>query len=209
MSVYIAAAVQGFLFGASLIIAIGAQNAFVLRQGLVARHVGPVVAVCALSDAVLISLGAAGMGSLVMASERLFIVLVFAGAAFLVWYGFKAARRMLAPSSLAAAEAATGGLGATLLTVALLTWANPHVYLDTVVLLGGVSGLYPPAPRVAFALGAMLASLTWFTSLGYGARLLQPVFRKPVAWRVLDGLISIVMLGIAAELVVEGLKKLG
>ena len=206
---YVNAALEGFFLGASLIIAIGAQNAFVLRQGLVARHVGPVVAICALSDAILISLGAAGMGSLVNASAGLFVGLAFAGAAFLAWYGIGAARRMLTPSILEAGGGDGLSLRAAVTTVLLLTWANPHVYLDTVVLLGGVSGRYAPTPRLAFAGGAMLASLVWFTLLGYGARLLQPVFRSPLAWRVLDGIIAVVMLSIAGRLALEGWRMLG
>lgn len=204
MPATLSAALEGFLLGASLIIAIGAQNAFVLRQGLAGRHVGPVVAICALSDALLIIAGAAGIGSLVNASSGLFALLAFGGAAFLAWYGVSAARRALKPGALDAGGGAAGTLRSAVVTVLALTWANPHVYLDTVVLLGGVSGRYPIDTRLFFALGAMTASLVWFTALGYGARLLQPLFARPAAWRVLDAVIAIVMLSLSARLAIEG-----
>ncbi|WP_237151471.1 LysE/ArgO family amino acid transporter [Oryzibacter oryziterrae] len=208
-SAALSASLEGFFLGASLIIAIGAQNAFVLRQGLVGRHVGPIVAICALSDAALISAGAAGMGSLVNALSWLFVGLAFAGAAFLAWYGLSAARRALHPASLEAAKGEELTLKAAVLLVLALTWGNPHVYLDTVVLLGGISGRYPVETRVFFAGGAMLASCVWFAALGYGARLLQPVFRKPAAWRVLDAIIALVMLSLALKLALEGWARLG
>jgi L-lysine exporter family protein LysE/ArgO len=204
MPTALSAALEGFLLGASLIIAIGAQNAFVLRQGLIARHVGPIVAICALSDAVLILAGAAGVGTLVNSSSMLFSLLAFAGAAFLAWYGYGAARRALRPGALVAGGGEAGTLKAAVVAVLALTWANPHVYLDTVVLLGGVSGRYPVETRAFFAGGAMLASVIWFTTLGYGARLLQPVFARPAAWRVLDAVIALVMLSLALKLASEG-----
>ncbi|ODN72007.1 LysE/ArgO family amino acid transporter [Methylobrevis pamukkalensis] len=204
----LSAAVEGFGLGASLIIAIGAQNAFVLRQGLVKSHVGPLVAFCALSDAALIALGAAGMGTLVNASGRLFAVLAFAGMAMLGWYGIAAARRVFAPGGLEAARGGPMTLAKALTTAAILTWANPHVYIDTVVLLGGISGRYPVDARLYFAGGAMLASVVWFSALGYGARLLAPVFERPLAWRILDAGIALVMLSIAAGLGLEGIAAL-
>jgi L-lysine exporter family protein LysE/ArgO len=204
MSAALSAAVEGLLLGASLIIAIGSQNAFVLRQGLAARHVGPIVAICALSDAILIVAGAAGIGSLVNASSALFALLAFAGATFLAWYGWGAARRALKPGVLVAGGGPAGTRRAAVLTALALTWANPHVYLDTVVLLGGVSGRYPPDIRAFFAGGAMVSSVIWFTSLGYGARLLQPVFARPAAWRVLDAVIALVMISLALKLAAEG-----
>lgn len=208
MPTALSAALEGFLLGASLIIAIGAQNAFVLRQGLIARHVGPIVAICALSDAVLILAGAAGVGTLVNASSMLFSLLAFAGAAFLAWYGYGAAQRALRPGALVAGGGEAGTLKVAVVTVLALTWANPHVYLDTVVLLGGVSGRYPVETRAFFAGGAMLASVIWFTTLGYGARLLQPVFARPAAWRVLDAIIALVMLSLALKLASEGWRLL-
>jgi L-lysine exporter family protein LysE/ArgO len=202
------ALLEGLALGASLIIAIGPQNAFVLRQGLVRRHVGPIVAICALSDAGLILAGAAGVGSLVNASSGIFIVLALGGAAFLAWYGIGAVRRALAPSSLQTDSGAGGSLRQAIMTVLALTWLNPHVYLDTVVLLGGISGRYPLEIRAFFACGAMLASVVWFAALGYGARLLAPIFRRPLAWRILDSVIALVMFAIAFRLIVEGVTML-
>ncbi|MDI1480367.1 LysE/ArgO family amino acid transporter [Polyangium sp. y55x31] len=204
----VVALLEGLALGASLIIAIGPQNAFVLRQGLVRRHIGPIVAICALSDAGLILVGAAGVGSLVNASSGVFTVLALGGAAFLTWYGISAMRRALAPSSLQTDNEAGGSLRQAVMTVLALTWLNPHVYLDTVVLLGGISGRYPLETRVFFACGAMLASLVWFAALGYGARLLAPIFRRPLAWRILDSLIALVMFTIAARLLIEGVTML-
>jgi L-lysine exporter family protein LysE/ArgO len=196
-----AAVLAGLVFGLSLIVAIGAQNAFVLRTGLRGRHVAAVVAVCALSDAVLITTGVAGLGALV---DRVPVALTVArvgGAAFLLGYAVLAARRALRPpGALTTAEddgperpwAAVG-------TALALTWLNPHVYLDTVVLLGSVAGTHGGA-RWWFAAGAVTGSVVWFVGLGYGARLLRPLFARPAAWRVLDGAIAAVMLVIAASL---------
>lgn len=200
---------SGFGLGSGLIVAIGAQNAFVLRQGLLRRHVFASAAICALSDAALIAAGAAGFGALVAATPWLRHVAAFGGAAFLIWYGLRAARAALNPAALTLEETrrAPGGLKAALLTVLALTWLNPHVYLDTVVLLGGIAGQYAADARVWFAVGAMSASVVWFFGLGYGARLLAPLFAQPKAWRALDGLIALVMWTIAGSLLwdyVEG-----
>jgi L-lysine exporter family protein LysE/ArgO len=193
-------ALAGLATGLSLIVAIGAQNAFVLRQGLRVEHVLPVVAVCALSDAVLISAGVGGLGSLVERVPDLLRVVSVAGAAFLLWYGVLAARRALRPAALVAADGGTGaGLAATVTTCLALTWLNPHVYLDTVVLLGSLASSYA-GQRWAFGAGAVLGSVLWFTGLGFGARLLRPVFARPAAWRVLDAAIAVVMAAIAASL---------
>ncbi|MGA1837292.1 LysE/ArgO family amino acid transporter [Herbiconiux sp. 11R-BC] len=191
----------GLGFGLSLIVAIGAQNAFVLRQGLLRRHVGAVVAICALSDAVLIALGISGVGLALQQAPVLMTVARIGGAAFLVVYGILAARRALRPARLDAASSprASAGLLATVTTCLALTWLNPHVYLDTVVLLGSVANTHGDA-RWMFGLGAAIGSVLWFTALGYGARLLQPVFARPVAWRVLDGVIALIMVAIAASL---------
>ncbi|NQX34325.1 LysE/ArgO family amino acid transporter [Herbiconiux sp. VKM Ac-2851] len=190
----------GLGFGLSLIVAIGAQNAFVLRQGLLRKHILAVVAVCALSDAVLIALGISGLG---LVFERLPVLMVIArvaGAAFLIVYGFLAARRALRPAALGEdGPRSSAGLAATITTALALTWLNPHVYLDTVVLLGSVANSHGDA-RWLFGLGAMAGSVIWFTALGFGARLLQPIFARPGAWRVLDGIIALVMLAIAASL---------
>jgi L-lysine exporter family protein LysE/ArgO len=198
----LAAALAGLGLGLSLIIAIGAQNAFVLRQGLRREHVLIVVVVCAASDAILIAAGVAGLGVLIQQAGWALIVVRVAGAAFLTWYGIGAARRALKPKTL---EADEGGdrmtRAAVISTVLALTWLNPHVYLDTVVLLGSIGGTYGDL-RWWFAVGAMIGSIVWFTALGFGSRALRPLFAKPVAWRILDALIALVMFGIAASLIV-------
>ncbi len=197
-------ALQGFSLGGGLIVAIGAQNAFVLRQGLVKRHVLPLVLFCALSDALLIAAGSAGFGTLVSSSPVLLQGAAYGGAAFLGFYGFRAFRSAFTAQSLSAEGAANLPLGRALATVAAFTYLNPHVYLDTVVLLGGIAGRYAVDERVWFAGGAMTASLVWFAALGYGARLLAPLFAKPLAWRVLDTLIGVVMSALALSLLVSG-----
>lgn len=198
-----AAAVEGFLLGAGLIIAIGAQNAFVLRQGLKREHVFAVATVCWLSDALLIALGVAGIGGLVKASPGVLTLVTIAGVAFLAAYGAIAFLRALRPGRLEASASRRQGLGATLLTALALTFLNPHVYLDTVVLIGGLSARHEGAAAAAFAAGAALASAVWFYGLGFGARLLAPLLARPAAWRVLDLGIAIVMWGIAIGLAVE------
>jgi L-lysine exporter family protein LysE/ArgO len=197
------AAASGLGLGLSLIVAIGAQNAFVLRQGLRVEHVGVVVALCAASDAVLIAAGVGGAGALVTRAPAVLRVVGLAGAAFLLAYGVLAARRAWRPAALVTQGG--GGrtaLAATVVTCLGLTWLNPHVYLDTVALLGTLSGTYG-TNRWAFGVGAALGSLLWFSALGYGARLLRPVFARPAAWRVLDTLIAVVMVALAVSLVVR------
>ncbi len=196
------AALSGLGLGLSLIVAIGAQNAFVLRQGLRGEHVLPVVVVCALSDALLVTAGVLGAGVVVERAPWLLEVFRFGGAAFLLGYAALAARRALRPGALRA-EADGAGLSraAALTTVLALTWLNPHVYLDTVVLLGSIAQTHGE-DRLWFAAGASLGSVVWFAALGYGARLLRPLFSRPVAWRVLDGIIAVVMAGIAVSLLV-------
>ncbi|GIG37781.1 LysE/ArgO family amino acid transporter [Cellulomonas pakistanensis] len=198
----LAAALTGLAFGLSLIVAIGAQNAFVLRTGLRRTHVLPVVAVCALSDAVLILAGVGGLGTLVDRHPAVLTVARVAGAAFLLGYAVVAARRALRPGAVLTAEdgdAAPARVWPVVATCLALTWLNPHVYLDTVVLLGSVAGTHGDA-RWWFGGGAVLGSLIWFTGLGYGARLLRPLFARPGAWRVLDAAIALVMVAIAASL---------
>lgn len=194
---------QGFLTSAALIVAIGAQNAFVLRQGLRREHVGAVVAVCALSDLLLITLGVAGLGALVQAHTTLLQAARWGGAAFLVGYGVVAARRALSPHTLA--TGAGGALSRRQAIVACLgfTYLNPHCWLDTVVLIGSLSAQQPDGARAAFGAGAGTASVVWFAALGYGARLLAPVFAKPASWRVLDGGIAAVTWTLAATLLRE------
>ncbi|WP_369139946.1 LysE/ArgO family amino acid transporter [Modestobacter versicolor] len=198
------AAAAGLGLGLSLIVAIGAQNAFVLRQGLRVEHVAAVVAVCALSDAVLIVAGVGGAGAVVTRVPEAVQVVCFAGAGFLLVYGLMAARRVLRPSALLPGSGgARAGLAATVTTALALTWLNPHVYLDTVVLLGSLASTYD-GERWWFAAGATLGSVVWFAGLGYGARLLRPVFARPTAWRVLDAVIAVVMVSLAVSLAVRG-----
>ncbi|ACZ22043.1 lysine efflux permease [Sanguibacter keddieii DSM 10542] len=195
------AALSGAAFGLSLIVAIGAQNVFVLRQGLRRSHVLPVVLVCAVSDVVLISAGVAGLGGILDRAPGVATAARVAGAAFLLGYAVLAARRALRPAEVEGLEAerGTGSRSAAVLTALALTWLNPHVYLDTVLLLGSVAASHGDL-RWWFGLGATTASLVWFTALGFGARLVAPLFARPGAWRVLDGAIAVVMLAIAVGL---------
>jgi L-lysine exporter family protein LysE/ArgO len=198
-----AAFLSGFLLGLSLIVAIGAQNAFVLRQGLRREHVFAVCAVCALSDAVLIAAGVAGFGALVKALPWLAPVMRFGGGAFLFAYALRSLWSAWRPhGGLDPARDQPRPLSITLTMCLAFTWLNPHVYLDTVVLLGSVSTRYGDH-RIAFTLGAMTASCVFFFSLGYGARLLRPLFANPKAWRFLDAGIGITMAALAAKLVLE------
>ncbi|AUN30493.1 LysE/ArgO family amino acid transporter [Niveispirillum cyanobacteriorum] len=194
------AILSGYLLGLSLIIAIGAQNAFVLRQGLRGQHVLPVVLTCALSDAVLIAAGVAGLGWLVERWPGLLPVLRYAGAAFLFAYALRALWSALtAKAGLNPAAGKGVGRAATLATCLALTWLNPHVYLDTVVLIGSVASRFGEM-KAWFGLGAVVASFSFFIALGFGARLLRPLFARPAAWRVLDGVIALVMGGLAVKL---------
>ncbi|MCI5077373.1 LysE/ArgO family amino acid transporter [Oricola sp.] len=197
------ASLSGFLFGLSLIVAIGAQNAFILRQGLLREHVFVLCMICALSDAALIAVGVGGFGSLVAASETATRLVAWAGAAFLFAYGAIALRRAWRPAAMQAEGGAGTSLAKAVATCLSFTFLNPHVYLDTVVLLGGVSAGHEGLARLGFAAGAVVASFAWFFALGYGARLLQPVFARPAAWRVLDIAIAAVMFALALSLVVE------
>jgi len=194
------AAATGFATSAALIIAIGAQNAFVLRQGLKREHVFAVVLVCALSDALLITLGVAGLGGWVREHPDALQIARYGGAAFLVAYGVLAARRALHTETLRPAQGEPLSLRAALLACLAFTYLNPHCYLDTVVLLGSIASQRPDAERAWFGIGATSASFVWFFGLGYGARALQPLFARPVAWKILDGAIALVMWGIAASL---------
>ena len=199
------AAVQGFLIGGGLILAIGAQNAFVLRQGLRGEHVLLVCAACAVSDALLIGAGVAGFGLLVARLPWVEPAFRFAGVAFLVVYGLRAlvSAARGGDEALVAAGRAAPSWRAALATCVAFTWLNPHVYLDTVVMLGSISSRYA-GQRVEFAAGAITASFAFFFSLGYGARLLQPTFATPRAWRVLDVVVGAIMLLLAAGLAFGG-----
>jgi L-lysine exporter family protein LysE/ArgO len=195
---YLAAALAGFVASAGLIIAIGSQNAFVLRQGLLQRHVGLVVATCALGDIALISCGVAGVGALVRAWPALLQALRFGGAMFLAVYGLMAAQRVWrGTGSLAPGSEDERSWRLVLPACLAFTFLNPHVYLDTMILLGGLSTQYPGPTQWAFAGGACLASVTWFSTLGYGSRLLMPVFRSPVAWRALDAFVAVFMIALS------------
>jgi L-lysine exporter family protein LysE/ArgO len=196
----LAAFATGFGIGGGLIIAIGAQNAFVLRQGILRQHVLPVVLICAISDAILIIAGVAGLGALVQAVPSLLIGICIGGIAFLGWYGYLALRRALSAQAMIPEGQSVISLRAALITCMTFTWLNPHVYLDTVVLVGALSSPFDGSAKIAYALGAATASFTWFFALGYGARLLAPLFRNPRAWQVLDLLIMTVMWLIAARL---------
>ena len=205
MSSSFIAATAGFRLGLGLIVAIGAQNAFVLRQGLRREHVLAVALFCALSDAVLIALGVSGMGALSRLAPWMTEVLRWGGVAFLGWYSLRAARAAWrGGEALEAGQGAAPSLRAVMLTVAALTWANPHVWLDTVVLLGAVSAQFP-GQGLAFGIGAATASFTFFFALAYGARLLAPLFAKPRAWQVLDALVALIMVSVAARLAFGGL----
>lgn len=200
---YLTTALAGFVASAGLIVAIGSQNAFVLRQGLLQRNVGMVVLTCALGDIVLILCGVLGVGALVREWPALLQVLRFGGAVFLGVYGLMAARRAWAGSSgLAPADGSTSSRRVLLACLAF-TFLNPHVYLDTMILLGSLSTRYAGMGQWAFAFGACLASVTWFSTLGFGSRLLQPVFKSPIAWRLLDAFVALLMLTLAVLLVLR------
>jgi len=192
---------KGMGIGAGLIVAIGAQNAFVLRQGLLRRFVFTCALICTGCDAVLISAGVAGMGQLITSHPGLLAIAKWGGALFLFAYGVRSAWAATKPGGLVAANVAAPSYAAVVASAFGFSLLNPHVYLDTVILLGAVGGQQADNARMAFALGAMSASAVWFFGLGYGARLLAPLFARAMAWRVLDGLIAIVMWAIAYSLV--------
>jgi L-lysine exporter family protein LysE/ArgO len=194
--------ILGFIASFTLIAAIGAQNAFVLRQGIRREHVLPVVALCTVSDIVLISAGIAGIGALISAHPGALNIAKFGGALFLIGYGLLAARRAWRPSSLSPSEKAPARLIEVLVTCAALTFLNPHVYLDTVVLLGALANEHRDE-RWLFGVGAVTASAVWFVGLGLGARRLAGLFASPVTWRILDGLIAVMMIGLGVSLTVS------
>jgi len=193
--------VTGLLTGLSLIVAIGAQNAFVLRQGLIGAHVFAVALACSLSDAALIALGVTGFRQIAVAAPWFLPAMRYGGAAFLIWYGarnlYSAAR---SSEALAAGDARASSLAQTLAMCLALTWLNPHVYLDTLMLLGAISTRFP-GQEASFASGAMTGSFVFFFSLGYGAKWLRPVFTSPTSWRVLEALIAATMWTIALRLI--------
>lgn len=197
----VTAVLPGFALGLSLIVAIGAQNAFVLRQGLRQSHVGAVCLTCALSDAVLIAAGAIGIGALADSSPWIQPIALWGGAAFLSVYGAISLRAAyIGGARLQPSLGDDAGRRGAVLTALALTWLNPHVYLETVVLLGSISTEYEEA-QVWFVLGAIAASFAFFFSLGFGARLLAPLFATPSAWRILDLVVGLTMWAIAFSLV--------
>ena len=205
----LSAAISGFLVGASLIIAIGAQNAFVLRQGLLREHVFLLCLICSLSDAVLIAAGVGGLGTIVAQSPKLILLVTIGGSVFLLGYAVRAFRRAVRPEVLKAAPEGEGRPGKAVAACLAFTFLNPHVYLDTVLLIGSLSAQFPGAARIAYGVGAAVASLVWFFGLGYGARLLQPIFARPAAWRVLDVTIGLMMASIALRLLALAWQDFG
>lgn len=194
--------IQGFSLGASLIIAIGSQNAFVLRQGLKKEYVFTICTICFLCDALLIFLGVGGVGSLVASSQDLMLIARLGGASFLFFYGARSFRSALKPETLEvdSSHNSSSSLTWAIATTLALTLLNPHVYLDTVILLGSIAGQFPEKQRATFAIGAACASMVWFYGIGYGSRILTPFFRKKIAWKILDAVIGAVMWGIAGSL---------
>ncbi|WP_053382947.1 LysE/ArgO family amino acid transporter [Leucobacter celer] len=190
--------------GLSLIVAIGAQNAFVLRQGIRREHVLPVVLICGLTDALLEVLGVAGIGFVVQRAPILLEIVRWGGVAFLLWYAWAAARRAMKPEVLVADEGSEGSLKRTILACLAITYLNPHVYLDTMVLMGSIGNAQGDPARWWFVAGGAIASIAWFFLLGYGARALTRFFATPRSWQVLDWVVAGVMLVIAARLVFGG-----
>lgn len=204
---YLSAILTGFTTGAGLIVAIGAQNAFALRQGLQRNFVWSVVAIFSVGDIVLILSGVAGIGRLVTTWPGLLQILKFAGAGFLAVYGLMAAWRSIKGADvLKPAKESEESRTKVLMTCMAFTFLNPHVYLDTMVLVGSLSTRYPGTGKWMFGLGACISSVVWFTTLTFGARFLQPVFHRPVAWRVLDAAIAIFMLSLSIMLIINPIK---
>lgn len=196
---------KGLGLGIGLIAAIGAQNAHVLKVGLLRQHIGLTIAVCIACDIALIALGVAGMGAIIESSPVFLAVARWGGAAFLVWYGLRAWHAALGSEVLqASARGAAISKRQALATIAGLTLLNPHVYLDTLILLGSIGGQQPGTGRLWFAIGAMTATTLWFSAIGYGARVLSPLFARPMAWRWLDALTGSTMLLLGAALAVNG-----
>jgi len=202
----LSAFLSGFILGFSLILAIGAQNSFVLRQGLMGRHVFIVALFCSLSDALLISIGVAGISIFLnnyidLVSDWLFGI----SAIWLAGYGLLRLRDAInGKSALISENSSVNGLVSTLSFLVILTFANPHVYLDTVILIGSVSQQFPGNTKIAYVLGASLASFVFFFSLAYGAKFLSPIMQKPIAWQLLDGFIAFVMFSLAIKMVHSG-----
>jgi L-lysine exporter family protein LysE/ArgO len=193
------ALIPGFFTGLSLIVAIGAQNAFVIKQGLLRQHVLLIVAICAISDAALIFLGIGGLGALVQSNTSVLEVIRWFGVLYLTWFGIKSIRSALINQSLVASESGTTSAKKIATTVLALTFLNPHVYLDTVILLGSVGNQFNE-DRWFFAVGASVASFAWFSTIGFGARAASKYMSKPIFWKILDSAIAVVMFTIAITL---------
>jgi L-lysine exporter family protein LysE/ArgO len=193
------AIIPGLLAGFSLIIAIGAQNAFVIRQGLTKKFVLLTVLICAFSDALLIALGASGLGALIKANKNILEFVRWFGVAYLLWFAFKSARSAFKSGVLNSAGEASADKKSVILTVLGLTFLNPHVYLDTVILLGSISNQFGSG-KWFFVTGAIIASFLWFTSIGFGAKSASRFMSRPIFWKILDSLISVIMLSIAVFL---------
>jgi L-lysine exporter family protein LysE/ArgO len=198
------AAIPGFFTSLSLIVAIGAQNAFLLRLGLTRVHIFPAVAICAISDAALISLGISGLGAVVRGVPVALVVMKWIGVAYLLWYAVRSFRSAAHPDVLQPDDRGTPTLRAVVLMTLGFTFLNPHVYLDTVLLVGSIGNQYRP-DQWWFALGAACASVVWFISLGFGAKKAAPLMARPITWRVLDISIGVVMTAIALHLAVSDL----
>jgi L-lysine exporter family protein LysE/ArgO len=193
------AIIPGLLAGLSLIIAIGAQNAFVIRQGLTKRFVLLTVLICALSDAILIALGASGLGALIKSNKNVLEFVRWFGVVYLLWFAFRSAKSALKKEVLNSAGEASADRKSVILTVLALTFLNPHVYLDTVILLGSISNQFGP-DKWFFCIGAMLASFIWFTAIGFGAKSASRFMSQQIFWKILDSIVAVIMLSIAALL---------
>ncbi len=194
------AALAGFALGGSLIVAIGAQNAFIIRQGVLNQFVFWLCLFCALSDAALIWLGIYGLAAVLAVAPQLLAMLRYGGAAFLIWYGVKALLRARHPEAMAESDRNTQTLASALAMCAAFTWLNPHVYIDTVVLIGSIANARPAGEQVPFAVGASLASFVWFFAIGYGAKALRGPLSQPKVWRVIEIAIAAIMFWIARKL---------
>jgi len=206
MNILLTPFLSGLVLGGSLIIAIGSQNAFILRMGLLRSHVFILCLICSLSDAFLASVGVAGLGAFVDRNPALLTLVSLGGGLFLLAYAVLAAWRAFSPHAMRAANESAMPLGKAVGICLAFTFLNPHVYLDMVVLIGALATAWPGEQRLAFAIGAVSASFIWFFGLGYGARLLEPLFKNPMAWRILDAIIALVMawLGISLLLPLIG-----
>ncbi len=196
----------GFFTGLSLIVAIGAQNAYLLKLGLAKSYVGISVIICALSDAILIILGTAGMGALVSSHKSALRVIAGIGAAYLLYFAINSIRKIFKSEYLAVSNQEIRSRKKVVIAILGFTWLNPHVYLDTVLLVGTIGSHYGNQ-RWWFAIGAAMASVIWFTALGYGARLLSPLMSKPITWKILDIFIAVVMAIIATSLINTAFAK--